>query len=43
MFKRLFCKHNFKFERKLMRYYDFGLYGKNTILKCSKCGKEKLD
>ena len=40
MFKRLFCKHDFKFKSQHMR--DGGM-GKSIVHKCVKCGKVKIE
>lgn len=42
MIKRFFCRHDYVFDGSLMKFYQFGLGGKNNIFKCAKCGKEKL-
>ena len=50
LLKKLFCKHDYRYERSLIETYketDFGGGGYNTwdetydIYKCIKCGKTK--
>lgn len=40
MFKRLFCKHDFKYKCQHMR--ECGM-GKVIINQCNKCGKIKVE
>lgn len=41
MFKRLFCKHTYKYYNTRVEYPIFGTYGYNVFqFVCPKCGKE---
>ena len=41
MFKRLFCKHKYKYYNTRIQYQCFGNYGYNVFqFVCTKCGKE---
>lgn len=41
MFKRLFCKHKYKYYNTRVEYPAFGIYGYNVFqFVCTDCGKE---